>query len=146
MKLKLRGNANALTRSAHRAAATTEPQPDPTPEPDPTEILATLKSAKTLVNQAEPPTKPDRQADLAWAAAMTDVAAEYQAELPSLPPAERRLHLARIAALSKTATTLTKGEAPSLKARLLNTTALPNTPPRSSQPPSITRLHPAKKR
>jgi uncharacterized protein YoaH (UPF0181 family) len=72
-----------------------------------------------LVKQAKP------GADAAWAEAMTDVAAEYQAALPSLSPADQQTHLARIGALSKIAATLSKGEAPSLKARLLGSTAIP---------------------
>ena len=132
MKLRLRGNANALTRSAHRAAAPEpkpHPEPKPAPEPDQTEILATLQTAQTLVKQPVPPERqpvpPERQADLSWAAAMTDVAAEYTAELPNLAPADRRTHLARIAALSEIACTLSQGQAPSLKARLLGSTSLP---------------------
>jgi hypothetical protein len=127
MKLKLRGNANALNRASQHAAATLESQQ---PAPDPTEILTALESAKAIVQQAKA-TKPatphperDRQIDLAWANAMTDVAAEYTAELPALSPAERQNQLARIGALSKIATSLSSGDAPPLKARLLGTTSL----------------------
>jgi hypothetical protein len=126
MKLRLRGNANALNRSSQRSQppAETTPVGDPVPAPaeDPTATIAALETAKTLVKQAKP------GADAAWAEAMTDVAAEYQAALPSLSPADQQTHLARIGALSKIAATLSKGEAPSLKARLLGSTAIPIPP------------------
>jgi hypothetical protein len=105
MKLKLRGNANALNRVSQNAAAALERQRR-TPEPAP---AAPPETAKT---------------DLAWAAAMTDVAAEITAELPNLPPAERRTRLAHIGALSETARLLGSGNAPPLKARLLASTSL----------------------
>jgi hypothetical protein len=135
MKLKLRGSANALSRSSQRAAATLDSQrrntghPDTAPpEPEPTEVFASLETAKTVVRQAKAtqPATPatDRQADLSWASAMTDVATEYTAELAELPPAKRRTHLARIGALAEIATTLGRGDAPPLKARLLGTTSL----------------------
>jgi hypothetical protein len=130
MKLKLRGNANALNRTSQHAAATLEAQQRDITAPDPTEILTALESAKAIVQQAKA-TKPatphperDRQIDLAWANAMTDVAAEYTAELPALSPAERQNQVARIGALSKIATSLSSGDAPPLKARLLGTTSL----------------------
>ena len=71
-----------------------------------------------------PPAQPTRhhqptanvtQADLAWAAAMTDVATRYSAELPNLPPAQQQPHLARIRALTNIAAMLGKGEAPRSK-------------------------------
>jgi hypothetical protein len=66
----------------------------------------------------------DRHIDCAWASAMTDVGAEYTAELPHLTPAQRQTHLARIGALSEISTMLGRGEAPPLKARLLGSTTL----------------------
>ena len=144
MKLKLRGNATALNRASHQATTTLETQrPDsqrpntqrPEQEPDPAEILASLETAKTIVQQAQttPPAKPPtrdaaqpgtRDTDVSWAGAMTDIATEYTAELPNLPPEQRRAHLARIGALSKIATMLGRGEAPPLKGRLLGSTAM----------------------
>ena len=118
MKLRLRGNANALNRSSQRSQPPAEPA-IAAPAADPAATIAALETAKTLVKQAKP------GADAAWAEAMTDVAAEYQAALPSLSPADQQTHLARIGALSKIAATLSKGEAPSLKARLLASTAIP---------------------
>jgi hypothetical protein len=149
MKLKLAGSANALNRAAQRATATLEAQrreirgpeatrhaadpatPEPaTPEPDPADaaragILAALEAAKTVLRRA-PATQPatDRGIDLSWAGAMTDVATEYTAELASLPPDQRRTHLARIGALAEIATALGRGDAPPLKARLLGTSSL----------------------
>ena len=129
MKLKLRGNANALNRSAQRATATLDRQRQeamtPPPEPDPAETLAALETAKTVVQQAQSaPPATDRQIDLSWAGAMTDVATEFTAELGHIRPAQRRTHLARIGALSEIATILGRGDAPPLKARLLGTTSL----------------------
>jgi hypothetical protein len=128
MKLKLRGNANALQRSSQRAIPTRDAQPQDTEPPDPTAILATLETATSEVQraQAAPPTHPstDRQIDLNWASTMTDIAAEFTTELAQMPPAQRRTHHARIGALSTIASTLGRGDAPPLKARLLGTTAL----------------------
>jgi DNA repair ATPase RecN len=104
MKLKLRSNANALNRASQKAAATLETQRK-TPAPAP----------------AQPD---ERETDLAWAAAMTDVATEYTAELPKLPPAQQRTQQSRINALSKIAQSLGNGTAPPLKDRLLASTAL----------------------
>jgi hypothetical protein len=130
MKLKLRGNANALNRASQKAAAALEIQ-----RRSPTEAPATLQTAKIIVQRRLPietpaaptptaSTKPDNQTDRAWASAMTDVAAEITAELPNLPPAQRRTHLAHIGALSETARLLGSGNAPPLKARLLGSTSL----------------------
>jgi hypothetical protein len=108
MKLKLRGNANALNRASQKAADTldaTKPQ--------------------TTNKPAGPPLPASTQPqDQAWAAAMTEIATEYTAELPHLPPAQHRAHLARISALSDIAKTLATNNAPPLKARLLGSTAM----------------------
>jgi hypothetical protein len=119
MKLRLRGNANALNRSAQRTAAA--PEPPPAPEPDPKELLTTIQTAKTTVEQAH------TSSDKAWASAMTDVAGEFQAELASLPESQKTQHLARIKALTRTATELASGKAPSMKDRLKASTALRQT-------------------
>jgi hypothetical protein len=131
MKLKLRSNANALNRASQKATATLQTQRRDMPETSP-------ETAKTRVRQAQPapltqpvdkptkaPTRPEnRQTDLAWAAAMTDIATEYTAALPSLPPAQHPTHLARVGALSQIANLLETGQAPPLKARLLGSTAM----------------------
>lgn len=130
MKLKLRSNANALNRVSQTAAATLETQRRDAPEP--AEIPASLETAKTEVQTNPPEPKPGTnvtQTDLAWAAAMTDVAAEYTADLPNLPPAQHRTHLARVGALSKIAHMLGTGQAPPLKARLLGSTAIQGSDP-----------------
>jgi hypothetical protein len=120
MKLKLRSNANALNRASQTATTTLEIQ------------RAKAKTAIPAQDQQTPepaPTKPathPSNTDQSWAAAMTDIAKEFTAELPSLTPAERRTHLTRITALTKIATMLGKGEAPPLKARLLGSTSLRN--------------------
>jgi hypothetical protein len=107
MKLKLRSNANALNRASQKATASLQPQRQDKPEP-----------------ATKPPPTDTRQTDLAWAAAMTDIATEYTAELPSLPKAQHRTHLARVGALSQVANLLKTGKAPPFKARLLSTTAM----------------------
>jgi hypothetical protein len=90
MKLKLRGNANALSRSAHRAS-TAESYPITADPEDATQAeddgpareaaLATLEQAKAAVQQSIPQTapNPDRQRERLWANAMTEVAAECSA-------------------------------------------------------------------
>jgi hypothetical protein len=128
MKLKLRGNANALNRASQKTAATQRPNPPAdTPDQDPTEVAASLESAQTIITQARAarPATQDRKTDLRWGQAMTDIAAEYTAELPALPPDQRRNNLIRIATLSKIATALGRGDAPPLRSRLLTGTAMP---------------------
>jgi hypothetical protein len=88
-KLRLRGNANALNRSSQRAAAAPAPRPrakDPQPQP-------------------QPPNRPpsDHSVALAWADAMTDVAAECARDLAKLPPKQRRAEIIRINVLNATA-------------------------------------------
>ena len=85
---------------------------------------ATPHPAVAAANGSNIPPATDRHIDLAWASAMTDVAAEYTAELPHLTPAQRQTHLARIGALSEISTMLGRGDAPPLKARLLGSTTL----------------------
>ena len=161
MKLKLRGNANALSRTSQNAAAIpnnrgrpapTEAKPasDPPPqasEPDPDEaqrqarVIATLRDTHAQVRQAqaaepaEQPTEPltQRQCDLSWASAMTEVANESSAGLAALPPEQRRIELMRINALTKIAGDLTRGDVP-LKSRLLGCTSLHGASPHGASP------------
>jgi hypothetical protein len=88
-KLRLRGNANALNRSSQRAAATPASRP-PASKPHP---------------QPPTPDRPpsDHSVALAWADAMTDVAAECARDLAKLPPKQRRAEIIRINALNATA-------------------------------------------
>jgi hypothetical protein len=128
MKMKLRGNANALARISGNATKILESQrrhaefsaePDipepsiPAPEPSP---------------PPQPPTAAENQRDRSWAGAMNDVAAELTAELTNLPAAQRHLQHRRITALQQTASTLNSGKAPPLRARLLGSAALLNVP------------------
>jgi hypothetical protein len=92
---------------AARAASATEPAAAPAAAaPAPQPALAAASAA---------PTAPVQTAETefrcrAWASAMTDVAREYTAELPHLPPAERRAASMRAAALSGVAHQLLSGE------------------------------------
>jgi hypothetical protein len=100
-KLRLRGNANALNRSANRAAAAQKPQRH---KPE-------IPSASP-----KPPTQEsDRERETLWANAMTDVAAECSRNLAKLPPQQRRAEMIRIAALKATAAQLRKGDPSSAK-------------------------------
>ena len=178
MKLKLRGNANALSRtSLHVSAASANPPtpaadpssaahpiadppvqaPPPAPEPDPdhaghqttaiaelrAELRAELHTLRDQLRQAQAaePTCPSaepltpRQRDLAWASAMTEVAAEYSTGLAGLPAAQQRIELTRINALTRTAGALTRAS-PSLKTRLLSATSLQSPPPFGASQPA----------
>jgi hypothetical protein len=83
-KLRLRGNANALNRSSQRAIAAAPAEPRPNPA-------------------AAAPPELNRNVELAWANAMTDVAAECARDLAKLPPNQRRAEIIRINALNATA-------------------------------------------
>jgi hypothetical protein len=61
---------------------------------------------------AASPDLTERQRQSMWAAAMTDVAREYTASLPHLPPTERKAASMRIAALSRCADALASGNVP----------------------------------
>ena len=172
MKLKLRGNANALSRTslnvsaagAHSAPPTAADPPDhPTAEPDRDDTghqaaaIAELRKVRDQLRQAQaadPAAEPltPRQRDLAWASAMTEVAAESSTGLADLPPAQQRIELTRINALTRTAGALTRAAgaltrgSPSLKTRLLSATSLQSPPPAGPSLPlnrSAARLLPA---
>ena len=180
MKLKLRGNANALNRVAQQVTATLDGQrhgsaarenrdiparghhdaaapgpnrsqpprqapptcPPPDDAPQQTQVLESLDAARASVEQARTTARVEPSAEqrrnLAWASAMTNVAAEYSADLPLLAPEQRRLHLMRIGALSETAGVLSRGDV-SLRSRLLASTALPNRSLPSMSLPSTSR-------
>jgi hypothetical protein len=89
-KLRLRGSANALSRSSQRAAVVAQPAPRPA--------------------GAAPEPRPARSVELAWADAMTDVAAECARDLAKLPPKQRRAEIIRINALNATAQKIRAGE------------------------------------
>jgi hypothetical protein len=95
-KLRLRGNANALNRSSQRTARTAAEPPAPKP--------AASKPPTPEPSASEPqPKQPDRTVALAWAEAMTDVAAECARDLAKLPAKQRRAEIIRINALHATA-------------------------------------------
>jgi hypothetical protein len=123
MKLKLRGNANALSRSSRHATATLDRQRRDAPEPEVPVVVeaAVVRRAEVIPMVAG---SAERAMDLGWAEAMTDVAAEFTAELGTLAPGQRRTQMARIGALSVVARALGQGDAPALRARLLGSTSL----------------------
>jgi hypothetical protein len=119
MTLRLRGNANALMRSAEtsrrglgktqtdpgpdlRVTTVEAPQPDPRPQ-DPTPTARPNIPAPTLT---------DQQRQAMWASAMAEVANEFSASLPFLPPAERKSASMRATALNSTANILLSGPIP----------------------------------
>ena len=117
MKLKLRGNANALNRSAQRHTATLEKQRQDAVAADDTAVRtkapASPKPAQNIAPQdaAQPPaaSKPepepcsDQERKHLWANAMTDVAAECSRNLHKLPPEQRQAEIVRIGAVNETA-------------------------------------------
>ena len=155
MTLKHRGNANALGRSSQRAADALArqrrdhpgPRPDAPPADTPPmdtppmdtpcqiETLAALEAARAQVQAAPAAEPPPEQRRRAWAAAMTTVAAEYAAELDTLPLAQRRASLIRIGALTDSARALSRPPA-SPRAALLNTTTLTR-PPETQRQKSV---------
>ncbi|WP_428485796.1 hypothetical protein [Rhodopila sp.] len=135
MKLKLRGNANALNHTSQRATAALEKQRShvvPPIESDPAEsqvvelddapseaeLLASLADARAAVQQAQAQpaastgkSAAERQHRLVWANAMAEVAAECSADLAHLTPAQRREQLIWFGALTETARVLAEGDA-----------------------------------
>ncbi len=153
MTLRLRGNANALGRTAEhnrravspiRSGHVTSPQPQPAPDTETrsepadadfeaavvagvarTQRLAaearTVRDAGAPIGEPAPATSPapsaapaamtQHQRQALWGAAMADVAAEYVASLPLLPPAQRKAASVRAAALNSTANDLIAGTA-----------------------------------
>jgi hypothetical protein len=131
MALRLRGNANACSRSAEQnRRALSQARGDGTaPESIPNEedvaeaqVIASVAAvqarvaetqarlqavAPSVVHTPRPAPAPnltrDQQRQAAWAAAAAHVAAEYTADLPNMPPAERRAATIRAAALSSCA-------------------------------------------
>ncbi|MGD0105875.1 MAG: hypothetical protein ABSC06_17820 [Rhodopila sp.] len=143
MTLRLRGNANALIRTAELPRRTLREDPAPTAEqfdPDPqfgeAQVIASVKATQQRVaavqqpnpqNHEPPPPAPaqpaplltpaqpitEQQCHAMWAASMAEVAAEYTAGLSNLPPRERKHASIRAAALSSTANALLSGTIPS---------------------------------
>jgi hypothetical protein len=120
MKLKLRGNANALSKVSHHATRALEKARQaadwtdtPEPEPIPTEPVPT-----TL-----PPQEQNRRH---WANAMTTVAAELQAKAAHVPAAQRQSDQLWVDVLTNVATGLRQPGA--RKAELFRTTLLASNP------------------
>jgi hypothetical protein len=123
MTLRLRGNANALNRSAEHSrralrdtATTATPQIAPAPIPVAPKLPAeTQNHPKPAPLKSPTPSEPaltDQQIQAMWATAMTDVAGEYTASLAYLPPTERKAASRRAAALSSCAHDLLTGTVP----------------------------------
>lgn len=128
MMLRLRGNANACNRSAEQnrralqASHQASPVANPWPNQAPQAVPKAPAAPKAPVAEASPPSQASAPAQPAapaavamtedqrhramWAAAFTEVAAEYTAELASLPPEERRAASTRADALASSANAL----------------------------------------
>jgi hypothetical protein len=128
MTLRLRGNANALNRSAeqNRRALTRPHADDAMPRPNPAaSIDQEDHPQKTEAQKATPaPISNDKapiaaklltpqqqqQNRSAWATAITGVAKEFTDSLPFLPPTERKLTESKIAAMGSSVAALLSGK------------------------------------
>jgi hypothetical protein len=123
MRLRFRGSANALNKTAvHHATAcetkTGTPADDedsapPDPEADAAyeaETIAALKEAEILLGHAEKAADPRREHNLRWASTILQVAADHVLELPDMLPPERGEQAARIAGITSAARELITGE------------------------------------
>jgi hypothetical protein len=138
MILRLRGNANALNRSAEqnrRALSQSRYDGNPVSESPFTgadamyeaQVLASVADTRKRIDaararppsvEAPPPAAPpktsaatpiDRQSQVIWTAAMNEVAEEYTAGIHNLPPAQHKAASLRTAALSSSANVLLAG-------------------------------------
>ena len=114
MILRLRGNANACNRSAEQNRQALQrsdlhaSQPEAPPPPTPP-----AQQPKPQPQAVHPPAKTqDWQHQAMWVAAMATVAEEYAAELPNLPPEERKLAEIRVNALNYCVDELRSGVEP----------------------------------
>jgi hypothetical protein len=130
-------NRRALrgARSHTAAPADTQPTAEPDDDFDEAAVVANVaalqkRAAENLVRQAAvPDSRPaparieaptsvasvaaaERQVQAMWASAMTEVAGEFTASLPHLPPAARKMATVRAAALSSSANALLSGTVP----------------------------------
>ena len=109
MILRLRGNANACNRSAGQLRrALRESHEGPPAREFPSHDAAQPPPAPTQP-QPRPSMTPDQQRRAAWAAAFTEVAAEFTAELPNLPPHQQRAAAIKADALTSSASALLSG-------------------------------------
>jgi hypothetical protein len=158
--LRLRGNANALNRSAERAEHGLAEAPCTAAEPrtpiGEAPIFADVAAAQAraaavranLQDQEAPPqpapasqptppppaptTPPDQQNRTLWGAAMADIAAEFAAEAAHLPPNEHRTAALRAQILSTAANNLLCGASVPRPQPLGDLTGM--TPPRTLSP------------
>jgi hypothetical protein len=122
MTLRLRGNANALNRSAeqNRCALTRNCADSAMPQTAPAASIAredhpqkteVQKTTPAPILTAKPPTPQQQQQNhSAWATAITGVAKEFTDSLPFLPPTERKLTESKIAAMSSSVAALLSGK------------------------------------
>jgi hypothetical protein len=126
MVLRLRGNANALNRSAEQNRRALDKRRRETPTPQHDAICAqdieavrnAATEAATHVRVVQQPTKPPHPTEptpqhrnqIAWAKAMADVAGEITASLNTLPPTERRQATIEAQALTQAANDLLAGK------------------------------------
>jgi hypothetical protein len=96
LALRLRGNANASNRSAEqnrRALKETDVGPGPAPQPKSESASMSAPAAKSVEAARPTRTLTEQQEtgfQAAWAASAATIAAETAADLPNLPPEERR--------------------------------------------------------
>ncbi len=130
MILRLRGNANACSRSAeqHRRALRASPEaiqdaPSAIPEPrdhsvartcatqaqSPDPPTATPAPAQPQASAPVMPVTADQQRRTLWAATLPEAATDCNAKIPCLAPAQQKAVSVRAAALNSTATTLLSG-------------------------------------
>lgn len=124
MALRLRGNAVSLNRTiehARKALERTRRDPEPVDLQAEAAVLSSVADTHDRVQEAKtrlqtpdptPPADADQQRQAAWASAMSNLAHEFTANLPNLPPVERKLVSLRAAALSSCANQLLSGEVP----------------------------------
>ena len=103
--------AELQQRIAEAGFSQPEAVPGPIPAPAPVQTRPVPVSAVTPApTVAAASTAADDERKSAWAAAFSTVAAEYIADLPNLPPLERRQATLRAAALNSSANTLLSGQ------------------------------------
>jgi hypothetical protein len=137
MILRLRGSAQGSSRAAeqnrralkenHLIAPDEPSNPEPAPAepgPDETQVIADIAAATQraaevraeIAQQASQqrivPRTQDQRTQALWADAFTDVANEIAADIPNLPPAQRKIATMRAAALSSSAHELLSGSVP----------------------------------
>jgi hypothetical protein len=113
MALRLRGNAVSLSRSAEqhrRTLPTAAHKPPETAAPPATSTKPPIPP-QARTQAATPPirTMTGQDKDKMWAAAMIEVAEEFAASIPGLPPEEREMAVRRAAVLNRTADQLKSG-------------------------------------